>query len=183
MAFDPTCVVEPWKTIYPLWMRLAKIQGKVYELLYSPAALAQPEGDRVAHARQLAEEMQLAVMDPFKVPIHPHALRNPGTKKKANAKQRILSENHNLTAMENFLVLSDSISRFSVLALIYRAIPPPPDSSSTFIPDCIETARAALEMHLDCMTMLKESSEVLKCSYMHWYGPPSHHQLSSQEEG
>lgn len=85
--------------------------------------------------------------------------------------------------MENFLVLSDSISRFSVLALIYRAIPPPPDSSSTFIPDCIETARAALEMHLDCMTMLKESSEVLKCSYMHWYGPPSHHQLSSQEEG
>lgn len=67
MAFDPTHVLEPWKTIYPLWMRLAKIQGKVYELLYSPAALMQPESDRVAHARQLADEMQLAVMDPFKV--------------------------------------------------------------------------------------------------------------------
>ena len=67
--FDAGYVVEPWITIYPLWMRLARIQGKVYELLYSPAALSQPEDDRVSHARQLASDMQLTVMDPFKVLI------------------------------------------------------------------------------------------------------------------
>lgn len=68
MNFEASNVVQPWKTIHKLWIRLAKIQGKVYEFLYSPAALSQPEEDRVSHARQLAEEMQCTVMDPFKVP-------------------------------------------------------------------------------------------------------------------
>lgn len=67
-VLDTTGVAEPWKTLYPLWMRLAGIQGKVYELLYSPAALAQPEEDRVSHALQLASEMKVTVMDPFNVP-------------------------------------------------------------------------------------------------------------------
>lgn len=67
MTFEASAVAEPWKTIHKLWIRLARIQGKVYELLYSPAALAQPEEDRVSYARQLAEEMQLTVMGPFKV--------------------------------------------------------------------------------------------------------------------
>lgn len=61
-------VSELWKSVYRLWIRLARIQGRVYELLYSPAALAQPESDRVTYARQLASEMQTTVMDPFKVP-------------------------------------------------------------------------------------------------------------------
>lgn len=88
MDFDAGYVVEPWITIYPLWMRLARIQGKVYELLYSPAALAQPEDDRVSHARQLASDMQLTVMDPFKVfpsslflPVSHHSKPKTNTKK------------------------------------------------------------------------------------------------------
>ena len=71
--------------------------------------------------------------------------------------------------MQDFYIKSDKVSRYSVLTLIYRAIPPPPGSSSAFIPDCIDSARAALEAHQVCMTKLKESNEVLKCSYMHWY--------------
>ena len=75
--------------------------------------------------------------------------------------------------MQDFYIKSDKVSRYSVLTLIYRAIPPPPGSSSAFIPDCIESARAALEAHQVCMNTLKESNEVLKCSYMHWHVPPS----------
>lgn len=60
-------VSELWGSVYKLWIRLARIQGRVYELLYSPAALAQPESDRVMYARQLASDMQTTVMDPFKV--------------------------------------------------------------------------------------------------------------------
>ena len=169
--FDGGYVVEPWITIYPLWMRLARIQGKVYELLYSPAALSQPEDDRVSHARQLASDMQLTVMDPFKVLISRLPLfcqhRKPKLKKKKS--KRVTSENFSLTEMQDFYIKSDKVSRYSVLTLIYRAIPPPPGSSSAFIPDCIESARAALEAHQVCMTKLKESNEVLKCSYMHWY--------------
>lgn len=84
MNFEASKVVQPWKTIHKLWIRLAMIQGKVYEYLYSPAALAQPEEDRVSHARQLAEEMQCTVMDPFKVPFPclllrvPYSIHHPG---------------------------------------------------------------------------------------------------------
>lgn len=56
-----------WKEVFPLWIRLAKIQGKVYELLYSPAALAQSEGERVAQAQALADEMKWGVMIPIEV--------------------------------------------------------------------------------------------------------------------
>ncbi|GAA88359.1 fungal specific transcription factor domain protein [Aspergillus luchuensis IFO 4308] len=62
---DTTGLDEPFDKIYLLWVRFATIQGKVYELLYSPAALARPESERVAHARQLASEMQQVVMEPF----------------------------------------------------------------------------------------------------------------------
>lgn len=64
---DTTGLDEPFDKIYLLWVRFATIQGKVYELLYSPAALARPESERVAHARQLASEMQQVVMEPFEV--------------------------------------------------------------------------------------------------------------------
>lgn len=53
--------------IYILWIQLARIQGKVYEKLYSPAALCRPENERVGCARQLASDMQWKVMEPFKV--------------------------------------------------------------------------------------------------------------------
>lgn len=57
----------PWRGVVPLWIKLAMIQGKVYELLYSPAALCQSEGERVAHAERLAAEMRLGVIEPFEV--------------------------------------------------------------------------------------------------------------------
>lgn len=57
----------PWKRVVPLWIRLAMIQGKVYELLYSPAALCKSESERVGHAERLAGEMRRGVMEPFEV--------------------------------------------------------------------------------------------------------------------
>lgn len=62
-------VDEPWKTMYHLWVKVAEIQGKVYEQLYSPGALSRPERERVLCARQLASDMEVAVMEPFKVGI------------------------------------------------------------------------------------------------------------------
>lgn len=53
--------------MYNLWIKLASIQGRIYEHLYSPAALSQPESQRVSYASQLASEMQLTVQEPFRV--------------------------------------------------------------------------------------------------------------------
>ena len=63
----------PWKNVVPLWIRLAMIQGKVYEYLYSPAALCQSDSERVGHAERLADEMRRGVMEPFEVRYLPHS--------------------------------------------------------------------------------------------------------------
>lgn len=68
-SFSHVDVSELWKSIYTIWIVLSRIQGKIYELLYSPGALRQPEADRTAHARRLASEMQELVMEPFSVRI------------------------------------------------------------------------------------------------------------------
>ncbi|KAH1425351.1 hypothetical protein KXX57_007454 [Aspergillus fumigatus] len=133
-----TRVDEPWRTMYHLWVKTAEIQGKVYEQLYSPAALSRPERERVFCARQLASEMEVAVMEPFK---------------ELERSSRPLSE------AEDFLIKSDEVS---------RAVPASGTSTTTFVPECIETARAALESHQACMTRLRESTEAMKCSYLHW---------------
>ncbi|PIG84026.1 fungal specific transcription factor domain protein [Aspergillus arachidicola] len=140
---------EPWRTIYPLWINLARIQGKVYEMLYSPAALCKPADERASYARQLAAEMQMNVEEPFK---------------KASPKFS------NISALDEIYLKSDQVCRLSVLTLIYRAIPAAVDSRSTFVDDCIETARVTLELHQGCMTMMEEGnrSNEVKCSYLHW---------------
>ncbi|KKK12214.1 hypothetical protein ARAM_002411 [Aspergillus rambellii] len=138
---------EPWSTTYAIWIQLARIQGKVYQRLYSPAALHQPESHRVAEAHKLAADMQYRVMKPF------HQM-NP------------IMEG--LSTLENLYMKSDEVSRYSILTLIYRAIPPQEGSQGTFIDECVETARAALRAHESCMPLLKEASESMKVSYLHW---------------
>ncbi|PYH69233.1 putative C6 transcription factor [Aspergillus vadensis CBS 113365] len=142
---DTTGLDEPFDKIYLLWVRFATIQGKVYELLYSPAALARPESERVAHARQLASEMQQVVMEPFEG-IH-------------FDKQR--------SQVDQIFFKADKVARLSVQTLIYRAIPPQ-GTQGTFIHECIQTARSALEVHQDCMAEVKEMTEHIKAAYFHW---------------
>lgn len=65
---------------------------------------------------------------------------------------------------------TDKISRLAIMTLIYRAIPASTDSGrgATFIPECIETAREALETHRECVAALNETEDSLRISYMHW---------------
>ncbi|KAJ5908453.1 hypothetical protein N7495_001135 [Penicillium taxi] len=139
-----------WGSVCALWTLQSIIQNKIYILLYSPAALKNPESERVAHARNLAVEMQSTIIKPF---------------------ERLMSSGITLLSDADVVYLqSDKVSRLSILTLIYRAIPARDvsNSPSSFIPECIETAREALEHHQVCMTALKESSVASKCSYMHW---------------
>ncbi|KAJ5708899.1 transcriptional regulator family: Fungal Specific TF [Penicillium malachiteum] len=141
-----------WGNVCAIWTIQALIQGKVYTLLYSPVALNQPESQRVSHARQLAAEMKSEIIEPF---------------------ESIMSSSEAESALSDVDMLylrTDKVSRLAILTLIYRAIPASAESgsSSTFIPECVETARAALEHHQDCVGSLKETSEIIRCSYMHW---------------
>ncbi|KAF7716407.1 Fungal Zn(2)-Cys(6) binuclear cluster domain-containing protein [Penicillium ucsense] len=136
-----------WSNVCAIWARQAIIQNDIYVNLYSPAALKGPENQRVMHARRLAGEMQREVLEPF---------------------EQIMIRDLNITDIDYIYLRSDGVSRLAILTLIYRAIPAEPGSSSTFVPECTQTARAALELHQACAGSLKEASENLRTSYMHW---------------
>ncbi|KAL4804935.1 hypothetical protein BDV18DRAFT_23166 [Aspergillus unguis] len=132
---------------HTLWIELARIQGLVYEKLYSPAALRQNEETRVVEARNLAAQMQDRVMQPFKY-IYPRM--------------------KDMNTLETLYIKCDELSRFSVLTLIYRAIPSPAGIPGTFVEECIEAARNALQSHKLCMSSLEEANAATKLSYFHW---------------
>lgn len=66
---DPGDIREPWGPVWIWWTQSAIIQGKVYQHLYSPEALHQPESHRIAQAQRLAAEMKSSVMEPFEVDL------------------------------------------------------------------------------------------------------------------
>ena len=69
----------------------------------------------------------------------------------------------------DFVIVSDDVLRMSLLTLIYRATPPPPSNSrATFIPECIDAARATLQRHQDCMDLLGKDNTLYFPSYVHW---------------
>ncbi|KAL4929699.1 putative C6 transcription factor [Aspergillus undulatus] len=146
-SLEASTVGEPWKSAYMIWVELARIQGLVYEKLYSAAALRQSEMSRVAEARNLAARMQERVMQPF---------------------EGIYAQLNNITAIESLYMRCDEVCRLSLLCLIYRAIPPQSGTPGTFVQECIESARGALLSHKSCMSLLKDTTAALKLSYLHW---------------
>lgn len=67
-----------------------------------------------------------------------------------------------------FVVASDDVLYYSILTLIYRAIPAPKGSKSTFTPACVATARTALQKHDSCMAMLRPYGSLLVNLYIQW---------------
>ncbi|KAL4886193.1 hypothetical protein BJY04DRAFT_99373 [Aspergillus karnatakaensis] len=146
-SFDGFAVAEPWKTAFTLWIELARIQALVYEKLYCPAALRQSEVIRVTEARKLAAQMQDRVMQPF---------------------ERIYPLLGDISPVDALYIRCDEVCRLSVLCLIYRAIPPATGTPGTFISECVDAARGALQAHKSCMLLIKEATPATKLSYFHW---------------
>jgi hypothetical protein len=67
MVIPVSGIIKPWNTIYNIWIHHARIQGRVYEMLYDPMALSQAEEERASRALHLASELQWMVMEPHKV--------------------------------------------------------------------------------------------------------------------
>ncbi|GKT40882.1 putative transcriptional regulatory protein [Colletotrichum spaethianum] len=135
-----------------LWVIVSRIQGKTYELLYSPEAISQPSSIREGRARGLAAELQ-QVTDRTQ---ETHA---------QHLESAIEAVGQN--TMEFFNV-SDEVLRLSLLTIIYRAVPSPPGSITTFGTECINAARATLKRHEDCMAVMAKDGYYLFPMYMNW---------------
>lgn len=55
--------------LFPTWIQISDLQGRLYDEIYSPGSLAQPEAVRTAKARALADEAKrlLQVQDEIQV--------------------------------------------------------------------------------------------------------------------
>ncbi|KAF7627904.1 fungal-specific transcription factor domain protein [Aspergillus flavus] len=147
MVITVSGITEPWNTIYNLWIHHARIQGRVYEMLYSPKALSQPEEQRASQALQLASELQWMVMEPHKKEI----------------------DRQSLSLYDSLSVKTDEVAHLTLLTMIYRAIPAQDGTPGGFTSECVETARAALEHHQQCMKMLNACNKrQAVISYLHW---------------
>ncbi|KAI0378568.1 hypothetical protein F5Y04DRAFT_147304 [Hypomontagnella monticulosa] len=131
------------------WANLARIQGRVFDELYSGQALKRPGLERLASAQRLAEDLKLVgIMN-----------ENPNNLVSAHATEA------GMCASEiECIMLSEKITILSTLTLVYRAIPSP---SSAFSPECIETARTAIHVHNQFMRQ-EWLNETWKLSHMYW---------------
>ncbi|KAI8309147.1 hypothetical protein K4K59_009393 [Colletotrichum sp. SAR11_240] len=122
---------DPLLPYYVLWIHTAKCQGKIYEMLYSPDSMAQPY-----HVRQTRVHELVSMLDDVETRTQ-----------EANAKWGDRAREMVEGAFVDFCLISDSVLRLSMLTMVYRAAPRAEGSPTTFSPECIKAARAALEKH------------------------------------
>lgn len=180
---DDNNLPDDSRLILNQWITYADVLGRAYEQLYSPAGLARPPEQRVESARQLATTMRMSPsIRAKKVSTGKQLVADMGflitsTVNLANEHdplmrhikekmRRIKFHADSPFAME-MAILGDELLHWSLLTLIYRAIPSPPGSPSTFNPECIDAARQAFATHQEYMQMAGESLAV-KAGFIRW---------------
>ncbi|KAK4234338.1 fungal-specific transcription factor [Achaetomium macrosporum] len=134
------------------WVEFARLQGMVYDQIYSPAALIQPQAIRVARARHLASELQ----------AHTTKITADDRRYKDAMRQAI-----GVKFFDAFDHIT-SVSHLSLFCLLYRAIPPEPSDGTVFGKDCIASAREALEEHKRSMAILTDVEDDFLEPYVNW---------------
>ena len=161
-----------------IWCITARCQGRIYEQLYSPESLAQPDHVRVSRVQALVQELkeitihadETNVSTSARIPTRKCPCLVPILNKFVLQKEWFEpgKEGDPTGNMVKFFIISDKVLRCSLLTLVYRACPAPPGSTTTFSKDCIEAARGALQKHQDCMVSLEKIGSVYFPSYVHW---------------
>jgi hypothetical protein len=155
---------EMWKEVLRLWIAHADIQGQIYERLYSPSSLGHPLGQRVEVARRLAARLKHIADQSLLI----RSSEMGKLKGRGQGGGGSWADARKATVME-MVMKSDQVSFLSSLTLVYRAIPAGVGGHgfTTFSPECIETARLAMQTHEECMKLMGSNLWVA-ASYIHW---------------
>ncbi|KGO36053.1 Transcription factor, fungi [Penicillium expansum] len=132
---------------------LAGLAGRIYEQLYSANALRVTEDTRTHRALELSQE------------LHGYCAQAHDTNQlwaQSTGDECEQKQIHVISA-------SDEVIRLSMLTLIYRAMPPDPNSGTTFSLECITSARCALESHQAFIRGFGlQASSLLLSTYVNW---------------
>jgi hypothetical protein len=140
----------PYYTCTIRWIKLSSIQGRVYKMLYSPAALSGPQASRTAWAQSLAAETKSLFNGgvEHKVSHLPQILGQYSAETNSQGQAHTNSQWKTASGHQVELVFySEEVLYFSTLTLILKALPPDDGSSTNFAAECIDTARIGLERH------------------------------------
>ncbi|KAL6410631.1 hypothetical protein AUP68_07059 [Ilyonectria robusta] len=158
--WDVTVSMPDMEDFYPnplspnisLWIMTARCQGSIYELLYSPNSLVQPAQVRQSSVQALANDL------------------NEIRRKQHGMGRKLVNEMIDKIGkpMSKFIFITDDIFRLSLLTLVYRSSLSPLEKPTTFVPECIEAARATLERHQDCMRFLEHNHSMYYRAYVQW---------------
>jgi hypothetical protein len=129
------------------WCKLAGVQGRIYEDLYSPRALKQSRQARADKADLLVSEIKQMWNEHDQIGL----IRG------------IPDETH-----EVFL-LGDKVTMSTILTLVLRAVPSTESQSMSCSQDCIAAARQAMQLHQTCTTKFAVMSDKhIFSEYLHW---------------
>ncbi|KAM0278373.1 hypothetical protein ACHAQH_005193 [Verticillium albo-atrum] len=148
---NPTWSLNP---VLPAWIEASAVNGRIYDDIYSPGALVQPQHVREARARALADELIRATHDVDDL-----------VKKYYEARRSVFGE-----VIQKIFGHLEMVQVKSMLTLIYRAIPAEKSSGTRFCDECIIAARAALEEHATCVSLMAEhdSEPELLETFINW---------------
>jgi hypothetical protein len=156
-TLSPFIEFDVHRSFIQTWMVHAEVQGQIYERLFSPVALEQSASERARIARvnsaRLSEEMRLLQHRRTQLQREPLMSGAAG-------------------GIKLMLLRSDELALASTLTLVHRAIEPktsplPSHMSTTFTHECIQTARQAIELHLETVAMIA-ATPMLATAYIHW---------------
>ncbi|EWY82441.1 hypothetical protein FOYG_14534 [Fusarium oxysporum NRRL 32931] len=141
----PTPVIEKWA-------RFCNLQGRIYDILYSPGSLLQQEIQRETNARRLAAEMEQLFQTKSLAEEHlfESIVASIGEKQSEVFRR------------------TDRVAYYSMRCLVFRAVKPASLTSSAFCDECLEAAKNGLEQHRICLSMLKNVETIVFEFYMHW---------------
>ncbi|RSL62275.1 hypothetical protein CEP53_004813 [Fusarium sp. AF-6] len=144
--------ITAYTSCFIRWIRLSIVQGKIYKMLYSPAALAETAERRAAWARSLVEETKK---------IYKQVLET--STQASNNKWKTVSGDE--TELSFF---SEKVLFYSTLTLILKSLPPDEGSTYHFASECITAARTALEKHQEyCKALGPDSGRHIDV-YVNW---------------
>ncbi|KAM6511792.1 hypothetical protein FALCPG4_016786 [Fusarium falciforme] len=129
-----------WFSSLPDGIELCRLFGLVFDELFSPSALVQSLSVRRSRAKVLSAKIEQRIASRAVADMHhepPGQLIEP----------KVL----------DFLRHSNVVCDYSMLASIYKSIPPE-DASSSSCPECISAARIALQEHATCISLIAEQA-------------------------
>ncbi|KAL3420027.1 fungal specific transcription factor domain-containing protein [Phlyctema vagabunda] len=139
--------IKHWHSLYIYWIDFAKFQGQVYSELYTVKALEASPAHRADSVRNLAADLKSWVQSWAE-----------------------LSDVNDLPYPNEFQLNFSSmqVGYYSLLTIVYRAMPLSPGDMSTMNSECVVSARKALQLHMELAMQYQKSSDVWQ-GYINWY--------------